>query len=657
MGELSERRESTLWRVARAAMVSGATLAAFAFAFAAVPAPVGVVPSLDSMVIAVHGAGLLSALGLALGALAHPRRIGRWFAHPAVLCLGGLVAWSVVAAPFVRLPWASLLGASFGGEGALMYLDVAAIMLAVAVLSRQARAARLVAAIGVFASVVLPPVFRFAVAAPAPEIIPEYLAPYALMAPVFAYVLMSARLRPRWGAAAILAAAPALLLSTNVSAWVAVLGIGLPIAAICHWALRTGAFDARRVRCLAALIVPAVFVLAGVAVLLVGGLDLWRSITSRVYLWKVIASVLSDAPSIWAAGQGWGLTADAIAAHLTASGAVLWDGSWDATLRGFTHTHHFALELLLSTGMPGLLLGVGAYAALASMAPRALLPVAAGFVLATAAYQSLWFFTIGNWAAFAVAMGLLLGRPMPRHWQAAFFARGVPLAAVAAQAVALVWIVHTGLEAHKAVAFDPARNAGSISCVALAADRVHGGTVVAHATRVVVRDAFADVKSGAALDETRVRRLALLLCGLDEAASRGRTALPLLSAMNLRASLALDPELASLRVSIPGVLDEWAALSRHLVQRAPARSDAVSAYLEWEYGLGNWKTVLAASQWILSRRAEDPIGLWYAGMAVLASGDPLARAEGLSLARRALARGIERFLAIPAETKAALGAP
>ncbi|MFN0043467.1 MAG: hypothetical protein ACKVSF_09685 [Alphaproteobacteria bacterium] len=643
MGEIGGGRGNAVLNLGTGFMVLAVVVAAFSQAAVALLFRIGVAPSLERMVLAVHAAGVLAAFGLSLTASVRAERILPWLSHPVILGVFSLAAWSALLAPFVEAPWSSVLGAEFGGQGALQYLDIAILVLAVCVLSSDPRVSRVAPAIGLASSLVLPVAIRFGVD---DEIIfREYLAPFALTGPVFAYLLL-APVKPRWSPLAMLAAVPALVAATNVTAWVVVLGIGFP-SAVAAWAMvARRRMDERTVRRVAACLVPVLMVGTVIAVVVLGSFDLWRSLTSRVYLLKVIWAAIAEKPSIWAIGQGWGGTSDSIIAHFNSSGAVMWDGSWDATLRGFTHSHNFGAELLLSAGLPGLALGVFIVSSIVLSARQDAVPAAVGFALASTAYLSMWFFVIGNWAIFALALGALLAAPRPQPDRKWAFSRGLPVIALAVQSVAFGWLVHAALDARSALGDGP-----PTACACLEGDRVHKGAALAHAARIHARALFADIRAGRPIGEERIGRLRSLLCGLDREVEIGLAPGPLISAINIRASLALDPLLANLRQAMPGVLDAWAAQTRRSIELAPRRSDIAIAYLEWEMSQGNWRTVLGAAHWILSRAPDDPVGLWYAGLALMSSQNPNIFNESRAIGRRALANGIERFMKVEPEIK------
>jgi hypothetical protein len=78
-------------------------------------------------------------------------------------------------------------------------------------------------------------------------------------------------------------------------------------------------------------------------------------------------------------------------------------------------------------------------------------------------------------------------------------------------------------------------------------------------------------------------------------------------------------------------------------------------YIEWELLQGNVRTAMAVASLILGRNPNDPVGLWYAGRAMLATQDPGLRAEAQSLMRRGLKNGLERRLPISNDVIQGLG--
>ncbi len=224
------------------------------------------------------------------------------------------------------------------------------------------------------------------------------------------------------------------------------------------------------------------------------------------------------------------------------------------------------------------------------------------------------------------------------------------MTALACQATALVWLVDLGM-AYRRYLHDPMKPvpAGVVSCADVPDDRIRGGDALEHATRLAAFPLFRDLRQDKLVDEARIARFVGLLCRIDLASETIHTPSLLTVPVVLRSHLATDPKLEVLRQRMPGMFDEWAAILRRYLDAAPRRSDIASAYIEWELRQGNLRTAMAVARSILQKDGNDPVGLWYAGFAMLATNDPMVRPEALSLMRRALRNGLERRIPIGAD--------
>lgn len=93
----------------------------------------------------------------------------------------------------------------------------------------------------------------------------------------------------------------------------------------------------------------------------------------------------------------------------------------------------------------------------------------------------------------------------------------------------------------------------------------------------------------------------------------------------------------------------WKAELLAWLDAAPERSDVAVPYLLWHFLQGQEQEVLAMAALLLQRNPQDPAGLWFKG--VVLTDDAQTTQEGLSMMRRALRSGIERFLPIDRNLK------
>jgi hypothetical protein len=109
------------------------------------------------------------------------------------------------------------------------------------------------------------------------------------------------------------------------------------------------------------------------------------------------------------------------------------------------------------------------------------------------------------------------------------------------------------------------------------------------------------------------------------------------------------------RLMPPGVLlESWTRSVNDVLKRAPQRLDMLVTYFSWLLIRGRHddiEAMLAAARRI---DQEHPVVLWFSGIEALKPGDTASRDKGLGLMRRAIDRGLERFMPVDASIKARL---
>ncbi len=652
MGEIAARGRVGASHIGLGFATAGTIGAAWTYAATHLPTDLGGASLFETAVLILHASAALATLGLAILGFTRPNLVADRLANPAVAAFLALGLWSAAVAPMARYPLESWLGHQANGEGALQFLELGVIAAAAAILMRVPGTRRILGLAALSAAIVIP--LSFPAGYRGGDLLSEYLAPFALAAPVFAYVSMPHGLRRRYGALAVVAALPALVVAGSVTAWVCVFGIGFPVAAIVAWwrGRRQGATDS--VRRWAPVGLVAVVILATSAVALLGWLGLWPSMTTRLYVLRVMGEALNSRS--WFVGQGWGRAGEAFIVHLNASGAALVNASWDAANRGYLNAHNFWLEAVLASGIVGGLASIAIFALLPRAAAGRHLPMAAGLGAASAAFLSSWFFVAGNWSVLALAMGCLL-RPMRRsgrQWN--FVPRRIASPAMAvlflAQGASIAWLIvqSRGIEAGMA----QPENVSGPSCALLDDDRRRGGAALGLAFQESANGLFKDLRDGRLVEDARILWFASVLCGVDRAAAASTSAELAVVPVLVRAELALDPKLADLRARFPTIMQAWPDQVRHFLVLAPGRHDLAIPYLAWELGQNNHRTVLAAAGYLLARNEKSPVGLWYAGLALIGMGGPEEREQGILLMRRAIEHGVGRFVELTPEIRAAL---
>lgn len=624
----------------------GVSVAAANFFASMIPIDLGIEPELEPMIVAMHAGASLAALGLLCVCVSRPRLAVPPLRHPLVLAAFAVAVWSALLAPVMEFPLNALLGGPLMGEGALMYAEIAVIM-AVAMVLRRFRLGTLVAGGAAAVGALVPALVAGGWARP--ELFREYTAPFALVSAVL--VIAACRRLPVWAAVVLGLATglPALILSGNRSVLVAS-ALGLLVAtffvALARGISRPARTDLSR---LAALSVPVVLVLATAMAALAGYEGLVKSLTSRLYLDRIALEALSDRPWSLLIGEGWGRTSEIVLAHFNASGAVLWDGSWDATQRGYTHLHNLASETVLAAGVPGLIGALAMIAFVPLFARRGLLPVAAGFAAALAAVLSVWFQVAMTVPAVALAAGWLV-RPVrivsPR-WFALVRMGGVVFLSISAAAslAASVWLAAVGITMRRS--HFPASGDSPVACEALPLDLDRGSYTLASAFAQVSEETFSIERAGGIVGVHDWARLDRLLCAVGRAAASTRSADLLVRPILFRATIAFDPALNQSRARYGDTLATWERALDRFLARAPRRTDLAWFYLSWRMRQGDYAGALAYSRHLLARDAADPVGLWFAGSIYASSDRPGERREGMAMLRRSLDAGIGKIVPVP----------
>jgi hypothetical protein len=214
--------------IARTVMTVGLALGVLSYGLVLLPIDLGVTPRFEPVVIAVHLAGAITALGLAVALWSGSDAAARALRHPLVLISGFVALWSALVAPFADFPWRALVGIPQVGQGPVMKADFAVFLAAALSLrgDRRARDMLIVLAVAVsWLANVLPDILKSLVGST-----PGHISYY-----VFAVAaLVASRIGGHRGAVAgLIAVTPILALGTNKSAVVAMLVFAIPAYLFC----------------------------------------------------------------------------------------------------------------------------------------------------------------------------------------------------------------------------------------------------------------------------------------------------------------------------------------------------------------------------------------------------------------------------------------
>jgi len=605
-----------------------------------------------------HAAAGLCFAGMAMLVLARPAAL-RHCLHPAAwlsLCLG---LWGLAGAGFADFPGSAVIGAPQNGEGALWFL-AQGIFIAAAMALKERRflfgsVVVLAAGAAVLAAFFdlshipflhdqswLAPVLRRDTMLR----FNEYLAYFAL--PLFA--LGAVRLRVggggRWqGVLLVLAALLVLVVSRNRTAMVAV-AAAVPLAAAAWPAI------ARRLpRCpRPALLLAVVSLLVPLLPWLVirfGNLPAAAvSLFSRSVLFKVLEPSLAEPPLALLTGHGFGHYHEYLLRNLPAAGVSLVGSEWSDLYRDLFHCHHALLEVLFAAGLPGMVLLACLPFAVVAGSRRALRPIAAGFALAWAGLDAMWFMMPVTMVALALAVAALgAPRPVPSLNRMRPLNRmGLPIAfgflvlgGLAFAAASAEWHYARGMDALKACLKAPP---GPVGCVVPADPRGSGLGLAA-----TINTGFAAVPS-----DEQARLLAPVLEEARRQTEAGGSVALGMAVANAYSTMADTSGPAS-----PMFHDAyWQSVLLRIVEKAPRRLDVLAGYLNWLLAQGRSDDMRAMLERAAMVDKAHPIVSWYSGFLLLDAPAEAARLQGLSMMRQALAGGVERFMTVDPSITAAL---
>lgn len=624
----------------------------------------GVWQDSEPMGLIFYAAAATCFAGLALLCL-DGATVVRALCHPAVLAPAALGAWSLAVAPLVPFPMLSVFGPAQNSLGALWYLAFAAFVASAIVLRANRR---------LFASLVAIAAATALVAAgfnlwrvdwpnsvrdlllwlPRRTLLEfnEYQAYYALPLLALALVMMSDRKRLT-GSLLAAAGVISLLVSRNRSAMVAGVLAFLPMVAPAAWYARAARL--RPLRDGAA--VAAVVVSGAGSYLAIRLLDLRQlapTLWSRRLIFEGIEPSLLDRAGAAAVGHGWGRYADFLVANLSLSGLRLYNPDWASLGRDLFHSHHVFLESLFAAGLPGVVLSAAIPAALILGAQQRRRGIAIAFALSWVVVDCFWFMMPATLPVLALASGALAESARSPCWR---WTRGPwAIAWAALLVVTAAGIVELTGEARAMSRL--------ISCLTpgRAAD-CHGIDVptdlrgAEHGLASIVGDTVpALLRSGQPLSDGQVDavRQVLVVAERRDMAQRA-TGLLTLELADSYAAIAFTD--GAERVLSPAVLfNAWTRVLHDVLRQTPQRLDVLVPYLSWLLVRGQHADIEAML--VLARRvdADHPVVLWFSGIEALKPGDEARREQALAQMRRAIDRGLERFMPVDASIKARLAA-
>lgn len=627
----------------------------------------------EPVIAGLHATSGLAAVGLALFVAVRPRTL-KTLAHPVVLLPLALALWSVLAGLAQRHPMLGWFGSIEAEEGVLWYLD-AAVLGATAILAGRIKGARptLAACAGFVAVIVAIMTWRHETGLThemAPFYFPDYLAFFGLFV-IPAGIGLLRLGRPDRIRTALVAGVGVAIVSISKN-WAAygLIFAGGPVI----WAIATylpARIQARRALAVAGAALVPLAMTALLALPIYEGLAkeeglvgrLANSVLSRHRLMDIVVEATKADPLILLFGSGWGSFSDLLAIHIPMKWAILRDffgdlpqgKEWDAVLRVDFHSHDFILEALLGGGVIGVALSLAIVATLPYWSRRRYFPLAAATAVATGGLLAFWFqfpvtlpFMALAWGALAKPMAwkVRLDPALPRVAGGGLFALGLML---------IYFGVTAAMVARQAFFFQPPMAAPlhesgrRQACPALLDDQGRGGLHLAH--RLKTYSAFMASKAGkeGEVPDDFFHRLRGIICASEEAIDRGARFRLLVTSLLARSDLAFAPPDRRLDPVTAEFLSNWERRLTQALAIAPRRTDLAAPYLLWLLKEGKEATLRGWANRLFVRDPEDPVGLWFSGIALL--GDASRAPLGIGRMKKALSLGIERFIPVEESIK------
>jgi hypothetical protein len=619
----------------------------------------GVWQDSEPMGLTFYAAAAACFAGLALLCL-DGTAVLRALGHPAVLAPAALGAWSLATAPFVPFPMLSVFGPAQNSLGALWCLAFAAFVASAIVLRANRRLFASLVAIAATTALVAAGFNLWRVDWPNSvrdmllwlprETLLEFNEYQAYYPPaLMALALVMARERRRTASRLLaVVGVVSLLVSRNRSGMVAGVVAFLPMVVPAAWSSRLARLQPWRDR--AAIAAIAVIGLGSyLALRLLDLRALAPTLWSRRLIFEGIEPSLRDGLGI---GHGWGRYADFQVANLPLSGLRLYNPDWAGLGRDLFHSHHVFLEALFAAGLPGLVLAAAIPGAIILGAQRRRRGIAIAFVLSWLVVDCFWFMMPATVPVLALACGALAESSRSLAWR---WTRGPwAIAWLALLLVTTAGIVELGSEARTMSRLIACLHPdGGAACAG--ADVAVDPRGAEHGLASIVGDTVPTlVRSGRPLSDGQIEAVRRVLAEAERRAMAQRATDQLtLELADAYAAIAFSD--GGERVLPPALLfSSWTRVMHDVLRWTPQRLDALVPYLSWLLVRGQHTDIEAML--VAARRvdADHPVVLWFSGIEALQPGDAAKREQALGQMRRAIDRGLERFMPVDASIKARL---
>lgn len=601
----------------------------------------------EPMVAWFHASAALAWLAVAIAGWRSERQVST-ISHPFVLLPIAVGLWSLLASAGALLPWLSLLGPPQSGFGALWFLDFAGYCACALLAVRQPEAWTWLVRWAVLITLAVAAVKAWDWLSLRRQgdtlllFVPSYYGWLALaLAP-----LASTLHRPTDRMVLLVAAILVAVASASLTAMI-LLAFGLAYVAFAKFGGPNG-WIAWLTTSRAA--TTGWVALAALLPWLLLQIAPWlrnkESLRDRWLIGRMVESALEADPRL-IFGHGWGRTQDAFHTWLNVTGERLWDSDWIFLTSDYFHSHNWGLESLYAAGVPGFLLVLAGFLALPWYAAPEKRATAAAFAVAVAVFHGVWFELCLSLPLMAMAFAAIAADEeiFPRRWPARL---GAPLAALAGATAAIV-LVCFGLRISAAAAAW-----SSVPPVPAALPEDFRGSDLAAAE--LIRDSLAKFARRVPAEPAAPFTASIdgMLDFIDRRAEGTSSLLLLTTGLTAMAEIHVTGELAF--AARPEQILIWRRWLNRALVLAPGRTDLAIPYLTLAISAGQWDEVASFSRRVLEHDPDDPVGLHYGGLSLLARPDSEAvRLAGIAMLRRGIENGIERFIPLDPALKRSLG--
>ncbi|MBF0267320.1 MAG: O-antigen ligase family protein [Alphaproteobacteria bacterium] len=378
------------------------------------------------------------------------------------------------------------------------------------------------------------------------------------------------------------------------------------------------------------------------------------ALASRAMLIEVVKKEVKENPWRLIVGQGWGHYTQQLLSHLRLHTIkTYFDLSnedrlhhWDATIRVDFHSHNEVVEALSAGGMPAAALAILPLAFLGWRTRSRRWPVVAAAMAGWAFLQGFWFMLPISLPLMAVATASA-GRPLFHPPALSKHAKPWPIICLTIAALLLGAIMVLKNDANNGREVLNHRLDASIdkevaACDSPLANHARGHLHHANILRRLGSDVVSILSAGRNLREGVVERLDRTLCHARDAAQYPSGLVLGVAAIGVYSDIAYSDASEGFEPIRIKLLSGWQTTLERVLAQAPERTDLAVPYFSWLLAKGDEATLAKFAQSLLSRKGDDPVGLWFSGIVMLAY--PETSSQGIERMLRAIDLGIEEVM-------------